>query len=354
VVLSAHGLGHAARASAVLERLADLVPIRLTVVAACDRRIWPPCLNRLTERWIAVSCDVGVLQSDDVTVDLAATRSAVGEWLCRLPAIVAREKARLEGAQDLVLSDVPAAAFPAAKAAGIRSVWLANFSWDWIYAELGMREAAAAAASCYADADLLLEGGPSAPMEAFRRRVAVGLIARRPAPRQPGLRDVLGVAESASLVLLAFQASSAPAIVLPPVRRDRVYLAPAGWPPSSSRPALRPLPDHVRFEEALASADVVVGKPGYGLIGDVEAAGIRFLFVPRPGFPENAVLERHLSGRAATVALAPRDLAEGRWEDTLAAVEASPAPAASPADGAEVAAAHLARLLEEVRRERGS
>lgn len=352
MVLSAHGLGHAARASAVLERLAELLPLRLTVIAACDRRIWPPALNRLTERWIAESCDVGVVQSDDVTVDLAATRSAVDEWMGRLPEIVAREKARLEGAQDLVLSDVPAAVFPAAKAAGIRSVGVANFSWDWIYAELGMREAAAAAAACYADADLLLEAGPSAPMDAFGKRVTVGLVARRPASRRSGLRESLGVGEGTRLVLLAFQASSAPAVVLPPVRRDRVFLAPTGWASTPSRPDLRPLPDHVRFEEALASADVVVGKPGYGLLGDVEAAGARFLFVPRPGFPENAVLERHLARRPATVALSSKDLAEGRWEEILAMVEALPAPPASLEDGAGVAAAHLARLLEEVRCER--
>lgn len=354
MVLSAHGLGHAARASAVLERLADLVPIRLTVIAACDRRIWPPTLNRLTDRWIAESCDVGVVQSDDVTVDLAATRSAVEEWLRRLPAIIAREKARLEGAQDLVLSDVPAAVFPAAKAGQIRTVGLANFSWDWIYAELGLREAAAVTAACYADADLLLEAGPSAPMEAFGTRIPVGLVARRPATRSTALREALGVAAGTRLVLLAFQASSAPTIVLPPVRRDRVFLAPTGWSSTPSRPDLRPLPDHVRFEEALASVDVVVGKPGYGLLGDVEATGARFLFVPRPGFPENKVLERHLAGRAATLALASKDLAEGRWEEILDAIEALPAPSASLEDGAGVAAAHLARQLADVRRERGS
>jgi hypothetical protein len=290
---------------------------------------------------------VGVVQGDDVTVDLAETAARLDAWLAELPAVTRREAARLAGRFDLVVGDVPSPAFEAAAHAQIPSVAVANFTWDWIYSELGFDEAAAAAAQAYARAGLLLEAVPFAPMSAFANRVNVGLIAREPSSRRDGTRAALGfVSPEESLVLVAFQSASAPGLALPPRREGRRFVLPAGWPGDRLREDVVRLGGHVRFEDAIAAADVVLGKPGYGLIGDVEAAGARFLYVPRPGFPENEVLEAHLAGRAATASLAASTLANGAWEDDLAAVEAAPPPARSDTGGAARAATQIARMLE--------
>jgi hypothetical protein len=345
VYLSAHGLGHAVRAAAVVSALGRLFPLKLTVLAACDRRIWPPSLTSCTEEWIPEVCDAGVVQSDDVTVDLAATEVRLERWLEELDAIVAREGERLAGRFDLVLGDVPSPSFDAAEREGILSVAIANFSWDWIYSELGLRDAAEAAAQAYAKATLLVEATPFGPMPAFPTRTPVGLVAREPSTRRDETRRALGVADAQSLVLVAFQPASAPPLTLPSPRAGRVYAAPAGFPGCGSRPDFRPLPASGTFPDALAAADVVLGKPGYGLIGDVEAAGLRFLYVPRPGFPENAVLERHLSARPGTAALSPCEMANGGWEDRLVALEQLVRPEPADVGGAGRAAQAIARLL---------
>lgn len=326
----------------MLAALARLVPLRVTVLAACDRRIWPAPLVACTDAWIPEPCDVGVEQSDDVTVDLDATRERLERWQGDLGHVVRREVRRLEGAFDLVLGDVPSPAFDAAKRAGIRSVAVANFSWDWIYSELGFAEASAVAAAGYASAGLLLEATPFGPMPAFPVREPVGLIAREPSLRRTAARESLGVSHEQSLVVLAFQPASAPPLTLPPSRPGRVFAAPAGFPGVGSRADFRALPGAVSFPDALAAADVVVGKPGYGLIGDVEASGVRFLYVPRPGFPENAVLEAHLGGRPGTMALPSTQLASGAWEEGLAYLEVSPRPARADVGGAARAARAIA------------
>jgi hypothetical protein len=321
------------------------LPIELSVIGPCDRRVWPPELTAVTAEWISEPVDVGVVQGDDVTVDQPATAARLERWLSELPAIIRREADRLAGRFDLVVGDVPAPAFEAASRAQIRSVAIANFTWDWIYAELGFADAAGAAASAYATADLLLEAVPSAPMAAFRRRVNVGLVAREPTSRRNGTRMALGARQGESLVLVAFQPASAPDLALPHPRDGRRFVVPAGWPDEGLRDEVVRLAAGVRFEDAIAAADVVVGKPGYGLIGDVEAAGARFLYVPRPGFPENAVLERHLAGRAATASVSSGRLADGTWEEDLAKVERAPAPPRADTGGAARAAREIARLL---------
>lgn len=343
--MSAHGFGHAVRAAAVVAALGRRVPLRVTVLAACDRRIWPAGLGGCTDAWVDTGCDVGVVQSDDVTVNLAATATRLQRWMDDLPAIVSREAGRLDGAFDLVVGDVPSPAFEAADRVGIPSVAIANFSWDWIYGELGFAAPAAAAAAAYRRAGLLLEASPFGPMPAFPRRESVGLVAREPSARRDQTRRALGVAAEQSLVLLAFQPASAPPLVLPAPRATRVYAAPAGFPGCGVRADFRALPDGVSFQDALAAADVVLGKPGYGLIGDVEAAGARFLYAPRPGFPENAVLEAHLRDRAGTAALSSARMARSGWEEVLVAVEESRRPPPADAGGAARAAAAIVQVL---------
>jgi hypothetical protein len=335
------------RASAVLEDVRRLLPspsIELSVIGPCQRRVWPPELAAVTVQWIPEPVDVGVVQGDDVTVDLPATAARLERWLADLPATVRRESDRLAGRFDLVVGDVPPPAFEAASHAQIPSVAIANFTWDWIYSELGFAAAARAAAAAYAKADLLLEAAPFAPMPAFPRRESVGLIAREPSSR-PEARMAVGAREGESLVLVAFQPASAPDLALPDRRDGRRFLVPAGWPDRGLRDDVVRLAAGARFEDAIAAADVVVGKPGYGLIGDLEAAGARFLYVPRPGFPENAVLEHHLAGRAATASVPASRLAGGSWEEDLGALERAPAPPRSDAGGAVRAARGIARLL---------
>lgn len=343
--VSAHGFGHAVRAAAVLSALQQIHPLRITVLAACDRRIWPESLLACTQEWILQPCDAGVVQRDDVTVDMAATEKCLTKWLRELPAITEREATRLRGCFDLVLGDVPSPAFEAAKLAQVQSVAVANFSWDWIYGELGFGQAAAAAARAYAHASLLIEASPYGPMPAFSKRCSVGLVARAPSSRREDTRAVLDVSPEQSLMLLAFQPASAPALFLPPPRPGRVYVAPRGFPGLGLRGDLRYLPDAVTFPDALAAADVVLGKPGYGLIGDVGASGCRFLYVPRPGFPENEVLESYLSSRPGTSPLSPANLASGQWEDQLVALEEKQRPERADAGGATRAANAIAAFV---------
>ena len=210
--------------------------------------------------------------------------------------------------------------------------------------------AARRSAEAYACADLLLQATPFAPMPAFPHRRAVGLLARSPSSSGARARASLGLAPEERSCLVAFQPASAPSLALPPARAGRRFLVPSGWAGHRERGDVVRLPADLPFADAIAAADVVLGKPGYGLIGDLEVAGARFLYAPRPGFPENAVLEAHLSARAGTRAIAPARLASGDWEAELEALESAPRPAAMEAGGCLRAARAILDLLAVDRR----
>src|SRR6185295_12162924 len=125
--------------------------------------------------------DVGIVQKDALVMDEAAT---VGAWR----AFVADDASRVasearwlrEVGARVVLGDIPPLAFAAAAEAGVPSVGLSNFSWDWIYRYMsarlpGLADSADWAAAAYRTCGLLLELPFAGDLSAFPRREAIPL-----------------------------------------------------------------------------------------------------------------------------------------------------------------------------------
>jgi hypothetical protein len=182
VYVSGHGYGHSTRTAEVLRAVrerASALPISICTSAPSflfEGVVGPPLDVRLVE------CDVGLIQKDALTIDEAGTVEAVRRFLFGWDALVSREARWLrESGARLVLGDIPPLAFAAAADAGVPSIALGNFSWDWIYSHLAARqpalaEAAAHAARAYARAGLLLRLPFAGDLSAFPRIEDVPLV----------------------------------------------------------------------------------------------------------------------------------------------------------------------------------
>ena len=83
---------------------------------------------------VELRCDAGMVQIDSLNVDTEESIRQAVEFQKQLPAVAAAEAAYLRrtGAH-VVVGDIPPLAFAAANAAGIPSIAIGNFTWDWIY-----------------------------------------------------------------------------------------------------------------------------------------------------------------------------------------------------------------------------
>jgi L-arabinokinase len=288
-----------------------------------------------------VACDVGLAQQDALRVDEPATAARCRDFDAGWDDRVAAEAAFLrESHARLVLADIPALPFDAALRAGVPAVGLGNFSWDWIYRHLAGRQPSLAAsadraARAYGRAELLLELPFAGDLSAFRRREPVGLVARSPrVPRAEGRRR-LGL-DDRPAVLLSFGGVGLPALE----RRE----APASAPfrllhPSDVDGRLAEL--GLTYPDVVHAVDVVVTKPGYGIVTDAIAAGTRLVYTERGDFPEYPVLVAGMSRLLACAHVSNADLLAGRIEDAVAAVLAMPVPPPPDLGGAERAALRL-------------
>ena len=79
-------------------------------------------------------CDTGVVQFDSLRLDEAETVRRAAAFYAGFDARVAAERDLLRSMRpSLIVGDVPPLAFAAARAAGVPSIAIANFTWDWIY-----------------------------------------------------------------------------------------------------------------------------------------------------------------------------------------------------------------------------
>jgi len=94
-----------------------------------------------------------------------------------------------------------------------------------------------------------------------------------------------------------------------------------------------------RYEDLVAAADVVITKPGYGIIAECIANGTALLYTSRGIFREYDVLVRDMPRYLRSRFIDQGELFAGRWRGPLEALMAQAAPPETIAtNGAEVAA----------------
>jgi len=360
--VSGHGYGHATRVGEVLRALRALEPdAPLTIVTASPealyRRAVPGPFGFRNLR-----CDVGIVQKDALVMDEAAT---VGAWR----AFVADDASRVaseahwlrEVGARVVLGDIPPLAFAAAAEAGVPSVGLSNFSWDWIYRYMsarlpGLADSADWAAAAYRTCGLLLQLPFAGDLSAFPRREAIPLVARQLHTSRADARRALGL-PGGPLALVSFGGLGLPGF------DPRVLGSVPGWtfimtgletggrsPNATDWPANATGFDVDRaaalglgYVDIVGAADVVITKPGYGIVTDAIAARTRMVYTERGDFPEYPILVGEMVRSLPARHVSNADLMAGRVGRALDEVMDDPFPDPPDLGGAQRAAR---RLLE--------
>jgi L-arabinokinase len=353
--ISGHGFGHASREVEIINALGHARPDLRTVIRSA---VSPGLLARTVTVPYELRpgpCDSGIVQSSSVTHDDEETvQSAIeyfGNWTSRVEA----EIGDLGGSRPAVLvGDIPPVTFEVAARIGVPSIAISNFTWDWIYeTHPGMTDAAPwllpLIRDAYLKASHALELPFSGGFDVFPRRQSLPLVARRPTRARSDTRAHFGLREDRPAVLLSFGGYGLPELNLHEV--DCLD----GWTVITTdriTPQGPPVPPGVayvvesafvgsgfRYEDLVAAADVILTKPGYGIVAECVATGTAMLYTSRGHFREYDVLVEGLRRFARSRFLPQADLFAGRWRDALDALVRQPPPTERMAtNGAEVAA----------------
>ena len=354
--VTAHGYGHGVRAADILGALRAAHPaVKITVTTDLPesflRSRLPQADGRLVVRPGAF--DVGMVQKDSIRVDVGATLAEALELLAERSRLVDYEAEMLRGeGADLVVADIPAIPLEAAAEAGIPAAAVGNFAWDWIYAPFAARDprwrpVIRMFEEGYRKAKLLLKLPFSPAMAVFPKYVDLPLLAKPGRPRRAELAQLTRADERKRWVLLSFTSLAWDEAALRAVEElsgcEFFTVKPLEWPGFRNVHAVDR--QAVGFSDVLASCDVVVSKPGYGILSDCVANAKPLVYAEREDFVEYPLLERELKRFLINVHIPAVDLYAGRLGPALAAIEKAPAPPETlSGGGAEKAAGILMEL----------
>jgi L-arabinokinase len=340
--ISGHGFGHFTRSEAVLSLLAPRYAIHVRTneraLLLARRATWAASVTE-------VDVGPGVAQRGPLETDVAATERALARHVEGFEPLVAREASAIEDVEAVgVYSDVAPVAFEAAARARVPSVGLGNFTWSWIYEELGpCARFAPRLARAESEATRFLALPFSAGMEHFRRREDLPLVARAPTRSRADARRLLGLraGEMRPVVLLGFGGFGDELDLGDAARANPEFVFVSFAKSSVAAENLITFPhDHdLPHQDLVLASDAILGKPGYGTVAEAIAARRPFIITPRGDFREYPVLVRGIEENLPSSRLGLEDLLAGRWSVAIRQALGAIDPGARLGlDGAEVAA----------------
>jgi hypothetical protein len=339
--ISGHGFGHASRSIEFINALIDRRPA-LRVYARSQVAPW--LFERTAHPGVLLSSaetDTGVAQVDSLRLDPDATISRATDFMRTFDARVHDEVEFLRKVKaTLVIADLPPLGIAAARAAGLPAIAYGNFTWDWIYENYdGSAGLVAQLGEIYSHTTFALRLPMWGGFETMADVRDLPFAARH-SRRDPGdTRRALGIPTGERVVLVSFggygvQGASKPRVpgyhVLWPGDVDEAAMYDAGY----------------RYEDLVRAVDVVLTKPGYGIISECIANGAAMLYTSRGDFREYPVLVEQMPDYLRCAFIDHDDLFAGHWAPHLDRLLAQPAPPIRPrTNGAQLAADVLTTLF---------
>jgi hypothetical protein len=359
--ISGHGFGHASRQIEIINALGRRLPsgCRILIRTAAPRWLFDRTLDTPV-LFFEGACDTGVMQIDSVRLDEESTARAAADFYASFDQRTGAEAAFLQGHDvRLVIADAAPLACAAAARAGIPSIVLSNFTWDWIYGSYAEAFASlapgviAAIASAYSAATagwrLPMHGG----FETVPMLLDLPFVARhaRPEHTRNKVLETLAIPAHRPIVLSSFGGYGLDQF--DPSKLDCLD----GWtvvmtgrePPFDLPAGVAYVNENdmydagLRYEALVAAVDVVATKPGYGIISECVANDTGMLYTSRGNFREYDVLVHEMPRLLRCQFLDLPSLLAGRWREALDTLLASPRlPSRPRTDGAEIASLMIA------------
>ena len=357
--VSGHGFGHTSRTIEVIHAVLRARPdAHVVVKTSAPLRLFARTLAGRCEL-VNLQCDAGMVQIDSLNIDTEESLRQAIAFQARLPSLAASEAAYLrESGAHVVVGDVPPLAFAAAHATGLPSLAIGNFTWDWIYAGYGTPAAMDLARDLrgtYQHATTVLRLPMAGGFEGLEPKTRdIPFIARRSHRTKDEVRGALGVPprdRGTPLVLMSFGGYGLTRLDTAALAGLEHYTIATTDMTIEPAPALLFISEQkvydsgLRYEDLVRGADVVVTKPGYGIISEAIANETALLYTSRGHFAEYDVLVREMPRYLRARFIEQNDLLSGNWREALENLLAQPVPPEKPAlNGADIAASDILKL----------
>jgi hypothetical protein len=317
VYISGHGFGHLAQLAPVLNHFHTIRPdCNILIRCALPQAELQARLDfdfKLEQSPV----DVGVVQKSAIEEDRDASIRQLRAWVEQMDQQVERDISYLRRFKpSLILSDISPLAFPVAKALNVAAIGLATLDWHTIYSHwLGADDAVIEKlAQAYSACDLLLTPPMSMEMPVFPEQRQIALIAAHPVDVPNPVAD-----DPRKKALVLFGGCGNPAFDMQALAAMGEWLFLIPDAPTTAPENVKNI--HfgidVRAVDLMGFVDVVVCKPGYGVLSECWRTDTPIAWVERPDFPEFPMLKKYLNDSMPSAGMTRCCFQQGDWLPAL-------------------------------------
>ncbi|MFM7423929.1 MAG: glycosyl transferase [Elainella sp.] len=319
VAITSHGFGHATRTAAVVAEVKRLCPEIFVAIATTAPRWLLDSYLRTDFVHRHVVLDVGVVQSDSLGMDQAATLEKLRRLRDQQERLVANEADFIrQNRIGLVLADMPPLATSIARAVDLPCWISSNFGWDFIYRPWGGEfvEMADWIAEQFGHCDRLFRLPFHEPMSAFPAITDVGLTGGSPHFPLADLRSKFNLtAPPERTVIMTFGGLGIDQIPYHNLAKFPDWQFITFDRNAPDLPNLCRVHDHdYRPVDFMPLCSRVLSKPGFSTFAEACRQDVPIVSVTREGFAEAPVLLNGVQDLHPHQILSPAEFFQSDWE----------------------------------------
>ncbi|MBF0207808.1 MAG: hypothetical protein HQK53_13065 [Oligoflexia bacterium] len=345
--ITSHGFGHAVRSCDIINALFSVMGaenLDLTVVSTISTSLLQ---NRLVGNFYRnnfhlrqASFDVGMYQLDSLRFDVGKTIIELENIYRAREQLLQQEISFLKASSPAVIvTDIPSLPIVAAKKCDIPAIAVGNFSWDWIYQHQDLKQHNWKKyidffQDGYCKTNLLLRLPFAEEMAIFPNKIDLPLLSTPGVNKREQIAALLKLDQSIcknKWVLISFTDLQLIPKELSAFAQNMSRLLDLGYTFFTTAPFELHMPNvykiaapdnttmgtEIIFKNILASMDVVISKPGYGILSEAISNKKPFIYTDRMSFPEYPILVSAIQKYLPQVYLESTEIRCGDFEDAL-------------------------------------
>ena len=330
--ITPHGFGHAARASAIMAAVSETVPlVSFDIFTTVPEWFFEDSFSGQFEYHKFVT-DIGLVQTTPFLHDLEETIETLDRFIPFDPAMISDTANFLEQrACQLVVCDISPIGISIAAKAGIPSILIENFTWDWIYEDFLHADARICRyvdffREIYQAVDHHIQTSPVCNPQSVD--MTTGPISRKVRLPSARVREKLGISKEKKIVLITTGGvrDKYPFLKNLTAKKEICFVVPGGseHPEQQDNFILLPFRSGFNHADLVNAADAVVGKVGYSTIAEVYQAGVPFGYVPRSNFRETGKLVAFIEKEMTGLCIGEEEFKTGKWLSKVSQLLSSP------------------------------
>ncbi len=349
--ITPHGLGHAARAAAVMSALQERVETDLSLFTAVPEWFFAESLQP-GFTYHNIVTDIGLVQKSPLEEDLDLTCDRLDGFLPFDHGLIRDLAAELrENECRLVLCDIAPLGIAVAKEAGIPSVLIENFTWDWIYQGYErdfprLTPHIQYLQQVFSKVDYHIQTEPVC--RPIKNNLRVQPVSRKVEMPAGVIREQLK-AGTKPMILITMGGIAGTCAFLEQLTQcdEFVFLLPGTAESLISKDNLRQFPFQSGFHhpDLINASAAVIGKVGYSTLAEVYQCGVPFGYIPRSAFRESVRLTEFIRERMSGMEIDESLFNSGEWLQKLPELVAMKRRNEKDVNGADQVADFLVTML---------